>query len=63
MSPDRGYYLTLNTTPPRTRRALVKKQLKKNAWKQAILLFRASHGTSEASFGSPSPSPPSSCET
>jgi hypothetical protein len=59
MSPVRGHSLTVNTTPPRTRRALVRKALKKNAWKKAILEFRATHGTSDASSGSPSPSPPS----
>jgi hypothetical protein len=55
MSPACGFSLTLGTTPPRVRRALVRKAIKKNAWKKAILEFRATHGTSDASFGSPSP--------
>jgi hypothetical protein len=63
MSPVRGYSAGLDITPPRVRRASIEKQRKKNAWKQAILEFRATHGTSDASFGSPSPSPPSSLET
>jgi hypothetical protein len=47
MSPARGSSCALNVTPPRVRRALDMKAMKKDAWKQAILQFRATHGTSD----------------
>jgi hypothetical protein len=47
MSPARGSSCALNITPPRVRRALDMKAMKKDAWKQAILQFRATHGTSD----------------
>jgi hypothetical protein len=47
MSPARGHSVALNTTPPRVRRALDRKQAKKDAWKQAILRFRKTYGTSD----------------
>jgi hypothetical protein len=47
MSPARGRSVALNTTPPRVRRASDRKQAKKDAWKQAILRFRKTYGTSD----------------
>ena len=47
MSPARGSTCALNITHSRVRRAQDMKAMKKDAWKQVILQFRATHGTSD----------------